>query len=274
MTSKLTSPKRLYIFTGKGGVGKSTLAIAFSHHLLNQGHSVLYVSIDQFEHEHLFSTFNLPFEYLDLISIAKNYMAQKLNSKTVASWIIKVPFFKALLMMNPGFSYVVYLGYLLDKILKDNKDLIVVLDSPATGHTLTMFESLYHFKEIFNTGVLVDDINKILKHLSQEDILKLVICTVPTRMAIHEGAELKENLIKINSKWNPQLIINNSLATYFQETDLAQQEAPKELITKIEQENKITQNYSSEIKTSLPFSPSIEYKGVITDLTPHMAALV
>src|SRR5690606_25326167 len=156
-------PRRLYIFTGKGGVGKTTLSKAFVRYLVEHDHEAVYLTFKnqalaevQKEHSSEKQSDGLREIYLDLEDSARGYIEKRLNSKMIASWIVRTPFFRALINMVPGFSYLIYLGKVLE-MGKDNPRLIVVLDAPASGHALTMVESTTNFQQIYTNGAISDD---------------------------------------------------------------------------------------------------------------------
>src|SRR5690606_32382499 len=105
---------------------------------------------------------------LDLEKSAQGYIEKKLGSKMVASWIVKTPFFRALVNMIPGFNYLIYLGQTLEMAEAD-ESLVFVLDSPASGHALTMIEATSNFGQIFGSGLVFEDTNKMLSRLNDPD---------------------------------------------------------------------------------------------------------
>ena len=104
------STKRFYIFTGKGGVGKTTLSLAFTKKLKEQGVKVklAYFKTTKLEESTIHyqevqkKAQDLDIEPLglDLLESAQAYIQKKLGSKTIASWVIKTPFFKSLINMK------------------------------------------------------------------------------------------------------------------------------------------------------------------------------
>ena len=55
----MTQP-RLYIVTGKGGVGKTTIAQSLTQHLIDEGVDAFYSPFDQSPPDHELPTFILP----------------------------------------------------------------------------------------------------------------------------------------------------------------------------------------------------------------------
>ncbi len=176
-------------------MGKTTVALAACRALIGEGKSVLYNSFDV-THPSEVVDLKIPFFDLDLEQSATEYMGRKLHSETVAHWIMKTPFFNALFSMIPGLGQMILLGHILDR-LENDPDLHIVLDSPASGHTLSMFESTHNFHEMFKSGILADDIKHMHKLLSDPNFLSLNVVELPTQMAVQEGRELAAQLVAI-----------------------------------------------------------------------------
>ena len=145
---------RLYLVTGKGGVGKTSFSMALTKKLESQGAKVQYHSFDQPLNSALAKELDLPVLHLDFYESAENYVALKLGSKSVAKWIMKTPFFKSLLNILPGLNHLIFLGNII-YLLEENPDLHIVIDSPSTGHAISILQSTHNFKKIFKTGLLV-----------------------------------------------------------------------------------------------------------------------
>lgn len=227
---------RLIIFTGKGGVGKTTLAMAYTQYLISKNINAKYTSFYQEPDKEILNTLRLPYFDTSVNESAEIYIANKLNSKTIASWIMHTHFFKSLFQMIPGLGHMILMGHIL-KELENNPDLTIVLDSPASGHALTMFESSDNFKKIFKTGLIVSDIEKMKSFLEDVNFLKTFIVALPNQMAVSEANELVAELSPIYK--NTEIILNNSFKNYFQNHQVVNEELPDFLKFKITNEEEI-----------------------------------
>lgn len=236
-----TSHHRLYIFTGKGGVGKTTLAMAFTKKLESDGIKVKYNCFHQTPERTLWGKLQLPVIDLELHSSAEIYIGRKLNSKTIASWIMKTAFFKSLFQMIPGLGHMILLGHLIDELERD-PELVIVLDSPASGHALTMFESSSNFKAIFRSGLIVKDIDRMQRFLMNKENLKTYVITLPTELAMSEAYELKKELEinMIENKLEAEILVNDSYLRYFEINKVDNNLLPDFLQQKIKLETEIT----------------------------------
>lgn len=276
----MKKPCNLYLFTGKGGVGKTTLALAFTNYLKQKGYDAVYASIansnigsDQTVTTQHTLCQKLSIPYLDLIltECAEGYVAKKLGSKMMAGWVVKSPFFKALINMIPGFSYLIFLGKMLEEIIKSGNKKIIVFDSPASGHAMTLLESTQNFNEIFRSGVIFDDTNKMLDLIHSKDFMQINVVSILTEMSITEGTELLDSIKKLKFD-NAMLIANNALAVIPEighEANL-----PEFLKTKLEQEGILFTEHQNIIKSKVPHIPSTDSVFVIKSLAPYMENLV
>ncbi len=266
----MSAAKRLYIFTGKGGVGKTSLAMAMTKHLESQGIRALYNSFYQDPERSLWDKLNLPVLDIDLHSSAEIYIGRKLKSTTIASWIMKTHFFKSLFQMIPGLGHMILLGHILDELEK-HPELTVVLDSPASGHALTMFESASNFKKIFRAGLIVRDIERMHSLLSMPGYLKTLVVSLPTELAMNEASDLQKEL-KSNSggpDFNTEVIVNDSYLQYLKENKIDEKDLPDFLKGKIDLEKEIIGDAKA-----LAHVDESEPSSIIMKLAPKMEAFL
>ncbi len=247
--------RRLYIFTGKGGVGKTTLSRAFVKELMKAGQPALYLT---FKNQSMTDK-SSPSEdrnvggireiHLDLEDCARGYVEKRLGSRMIASWILKAPFFRALINMVPGFSYLIFLGKILE-MGKDNPNLSIVLDAPASGHALTMVESTSNFGEIFGSGIVFDDTLKMLAKLNDPAYTKIHVISLPSLMSWQEATELKESLKK-RTPVEVDITINNYL---YPLVDSKLDLLPQGLKEKAQNEQKLIDQNQEKILCVLPHS--------------------
>lgn len=272
MDSKL---HRLYIFTGKGGVGKTTLSKAFVQFLSEQNQKAAYLT---FQNQSLGDSHSGNSDTqkhgireisLDLEECARAYIEKRLNSKMISSWIVKTPFFRALINMVPGFSYLIYLGKVLE-LGKDNPGLIIVLDAPASGHALTMVESTTNFRQIFESGTIFDDTTKMLALLNNPEYTKINVVSLPSMMSWQEAIELKNGLGE-RTPVKVDIIVNNCLYSLV-ETEL--DKLPSGLKEKAMNEKKFIQEHQSEMRCILPHSLTENTELIQRELVGSLSKLI
>lgn len=267
--------RRLYIITGKGGVGKTTLSKAFARFLVEHDHEAAYVT---FQHQSLGETHSGTVEktvngireiHLDLEDAARGYIEKKLNSKLVASWIVKTPFFRALINMVPGFSYLIYLGKILEMQQQDPR-LIAVLDAPASGHALTMVESTTNFKQIFESGIIFEDTGKMLALLNDPKYTKIHIISLPSLMSWQEALELRAG-IKERTPVSADISVNNCLFPLLEER---LSELPPGLREKTLNEKKLVDENRDQMLCILSHSLGQDSTSVESDLVGSLSKLI
>lgn len=230
---------------------------------------VKYNSFDQNPSKTLCRKLKVPYLEIGLNDSTKEYITTKVKSKIVASWIMKTPFFNALYNMLPGLGYMISLGHLIDQ-LKSDPELIIVCDTPSTGHVTTLFESPQNFKKIFKKGLIADDIHLMEKYIYNKNFLKIVISTLPGLMTIHEAMDLKRFLQGYKLK-NIDLVMNNSFLTI---DDLKMDKLPNFLKNKLKIEKNVLKKYNNQIITTLPHIISHQKLEVIEGLVPHIKNII
>ena len=261
---------RLYIFTGKGGVGKTSLAMAFTKYLERTGLHVKYNCFHQNPEKALELAIDLPTIEINIDSSAEVYIGRKLNSMTIASWIMKTHFFKSLFQMIPGLGHMILFGNLIDELEKD-PSLVIVLDSPASGHALTMFESTSNFKAIFRSGLVVKDIDKMQNFLSGPNNLKTHVVTLATELSLAEALDLQNELDNNlpDTKAHTNILVNDSFKKFFETNKVEEVQLPPFLLQKIELEKKIVSQY-----ITLPHIDNNDMPQVVMALSQMMGDLI
>jgi anion-transporting ArsA/GET3 family ATPase len=271
--------KKLYIFTGKGGVGKTTLAFSFAKSLQLKNKKVKYVYFKtgslgentktEEQGEELAKQMQVDCIALELEECSRGYISKKMKSETIGKWVVKTPFFRALINMIPGFNYLIYLGRVLEYIHSD-PELIVIMDSPSSGHALTMLEATHNFSEIFQSGIVFDDTKRMIDLMFGKNFLQVNIITLPTLMSVHESLDLDASLQKI-TPIQSKIICNNS---YHGMQGISESELPEFLHDKINNEQQVLSEFSQQISAFIPHCPSINTVQIVKDLVPSMDKLV
>ena len=262
------TPKQFYIITGKGGVGKTISALSMSYFLKESGRKVLYVNFDETEYDQAIKSLGIETKKLNLFESLEEYISRKLNSRPLASWIVATEFFRSIVNIVPGLSYLVYLGDILDQ-LQSNPELTIVLDSPSSGHAITMLESARNYGEIFRSGIIFNDIQKMLEFIKEEDRLQVNICTLPTEMAIAESLELK-NYIKTLEIENSKIFLNASIHCYL----TGESNLPDFMERTVEIKKKLKDDFQKQISTTLPYTVHKNIEDKVKELAPYFEDLL
>ncbi len=266
----MCSVKRLYFITGKGGVGKTTIASSLAINLAEHS-NVIYVATDDpgKEIKNLLKSSGAELSILSLMDSTREYLARKIKSEVIASWVLKAPIFKTIFDMVPGFGLLILLGHVTELAI-NNPDKVIIFDAPSSGHMITMFESLANFKKILGQGILVKDIDTISNFITSNDNSQIFVVTLPTMMAINEGIELKDALERLNN-FQVEIILNNSMncAEIDQSAPL-----PDFLKTKLDLETDILNQHSESLSKKLAYIPELNQVTIIGQLMPLTTQLV
>ena len=262
--------KQIYFITGKGGVGKTTVASSFAINL-SEYRDVIYVSADDIDPalQTLLKKNGIVISIMKSVNSTKEYLAKRIKSDLIASFIIKAPIFKTIFDMVPGFGQLITVGHIVE-LAMSSPEKTVIFDAPSSGHMLTMFESLSNFKKIFGSGMLVKDIDVITNFISSKDKTKVIIATLPTLMAVNEGIELKNELMNINPD-QIEIILNNSISKMNLNPEAS---IPKFIELKLEMEDKICNDHIGLLNKKLSHIPELHSNDIINKLWPETAQLV
>ncbi len=189
--------EQFHLFTGKGGVGKTLLSLAYAYHLTQMGKKVVHLSLEPNTSKFIDSLGIKEFSHrvLDLNESSFHYITRKLG-KVVATLITHAPFYKAVFDMVPGMGHIVSLGQIID-YLDEEKETYFILDAPSSGHVLTMFQSLDFFGDIFSSGIIFNDIQKMKKTLQDQQRWKIHLISLPQSMPLQETKELATQIEQI-----------------------------------------------------------------------------
>lgn len=250
--------KRLFIISGKGGVGKTTFAMALAQKLKKQGRKSLYLSFDPDQYSKSLDELNIDYQKLSLEECAEDYINLKLKSRIIAKTVTKTPFFKAMLGMVPGFNNIIFFGKIRE-LLKE-PDLFIILDAPATGHALTAFESLSTFKSIFNQGIVFDDIEKLFNTVFSRETLVIALST-PEKLV---DLETKDFIQQLAEKNIPAKKIFNK--AFSKSSELLKEGVPVILEKKVLQEKNVLTDSDSIIPFYFENDPQILINNITEDL--------
>jgi len=200
---------KIFLFTGKGGVGKSTLAKSFSTHLQNKNIKTQNFSFQAQPGD----PFN--FQEIEHRKLITKYLKKKLKSDLLASFIAESKFFNAIIDVLPNFKSLIFLGFIVD-LFKDSESSpqAIVVDGPSTGHFLSLLSSPYQFQEIFSIGILHKDCKKIIEELIKS--LHIFYVSLPENLNLNEMNDFSNEVDKIGP-YQKSFIINQSYTQYLEE---------------------------------------------------------
>jgi len=195
--------KRLVLVTGKGGVGKTTVAAALGLIAARRGKRVVLCEVA--EQTRLSGMFErLPHEGLNLVSIdperaKQEWLGYQLKSRTLAGVLGGSGLFKYLTAAAPGLTELVTMGKVWDLAQLEPRaggpgfDLAIV-DAPATGHGLAMLRAPSTYASIAPVGPVgrhAERIDSFIRDPAQTGVLTVAL---PEEMPVNETVEFERAL--------------------------------------------------------------------------------
>lgn len=198
---------------GKGGVGKTTVAIDVAQRLARQGHEVLLATTDPADHitgRVADLPANLEIRAIDPKRETHRHVQQVL--KTTGKNLDADA--RALLeeeLRSPCIEEIaVFTAFA--KLVATGSSKYVVLDTAPTGHTLLLLDTTeaYHREVERNVANLDPEVRDLLPRLRDPDHTKVLLVTLPEATPVHEAMALRKDLQRAGIQphgW----IINRSL---------------------------------------------------------------
>jgi len=204
--------KRILFVTGKGGVGKSTVAIALGIRAALEGKRVIVVEVASTENaSRVFRQAEVGFKEVEMandlwaISIdpedsMKEYVLLQLKVKAMRDLLFRSRMFTYLAAATPGLNELVTIGKIWELALPERKlkhgrryDLVIV-DAPATGHGISFLQSPRTFANIARVGPIHSQASQLQAMINDHRQTGSVIVTLPEEMPVNETANLEAEL--------------------------------------------------------------------------------
>jgi hypothetical protein len=252
---------RPFLFVqGKGGVGKTTLAHALAH-LASKSHRTLLVSIEDplrkpFDLQKLSPT--LDHLNNEALSAFEEYAGLKIGAPKLVQIFLQNRFMQYVAKAAPGIRELVLLGKIWHE--RHHYERIIV-DMPATGHGITLFQSLFNWGALFGSGPLSKDAEAMIETFSDASQVGHVIVSLPEEMPLIESLELRSHLQRIFPSADPLLIANRVFPAPARSLPLDPSDLPfsrtalEHATKKASIEAKNLESWKSEAYARIPFFP-------------------
>jgi anion-transporting ArsA/GET3 family ATPase len=225
--------RRLIVVTGKGGVGKTTIAAALALLAVEQGRRVLLVEFGA--QERLSGLFSVPAaEPGEQQRLAAGISALSIDpDRALLEWVQALGgrvsgrvlgssgTFGYFAAAAPGAREIVSMvqiwklaGGSSGRTRRGGHDL-VILDAPATGHALGLLRSPDTFGRIARVGPIVRDTGHVRELLKDPERSAYVAVAQGTDMAVTETIELQEGLREALDRELSAVIVNGLLPRRF-----------------------------------------------------------
>ncbi len=205
--------RELVMVTGKGGVGKTTVAAALARAAHSAGRKVLIAEVasDTATRSAVLAHFGLPIvKSEEPVELKPNlygaritpsighrlFLQQALKVKMVANAAMRSAALNRFLLAAPTFPEIGTLFQLVSILRKKRFDHIVI-DLPATGHAMGLASLPKTVLKIVPKGLIGDAIQEGLDAMTDPARGCAVLVTLPESMPITESLELSEGLAKL-----------------------------------------------------------------------------
>jgi|GEM_PF-3047805 len=250
-------PKVLFV-SGKGGVGKTLFTQSLGA-FLRKEYPNLNIILSNLE-----DSFFSP-----LLSV-QEYLKLRLHSDKIAQWITESSFFNSIYQMTPGLQTVCCMGHLYFQATHALGPTIYLIDSPSSGHLLSLFESIRIFTEIFQKGILFDDLIKMKNFFWNSNETQIFLLCGPHPIIYTETQELMASLTQ-EQGLNSAAIFwywNQFLTPHFSELEESEKKLlPPLLQQQLETEYKMLEKKSLLLKRTIPLFFSSNPDTLIEDFS-------
>jgi anion-transporting ArsA/GET3 family ATPase len=229
--------KRLVIVTGKGGVGKSTVALTLGMAAAARGKRTIVCEVSAQERlsrvlhraEVGFSEVEMA-ENLWAISIdpdesIREYLLIQLKVRAMRDLLYRSRIFSYLAAATPGFRELVTIGKLWELTLDQRKvkggrsyDLVIV-DAPATGHGVGFLQTPRTFANIARVGPIASQAETLDRFLTDHRRTGVAIVALPEEMPVNETATLERDLTEDVGVTVDRIFCNGLYPERFNEAD-------------------------------------------------------
>jgi anion-transporting ArsA/GET3 family ATPase len=204
--------KRLVIVTGKGGVGKTTVAVALGLRAASEGKRTIVCEVASQENaSRMFEHAQVGFHEVEMeenlwsISIdpdesMREYVLLQLKVRAMRDMLFRSRIFNYLAAATPGLKELVTIGKIwelaqLDRKVKTGRKYdLVIVDAPATGHGVSFLQTPRTFASIARVGPIHSQAETLNRFITDHKHTGTAIVALPEEMPVNESAALEKDL--------------------------------------------------------------------------------
>ena len=218
--------RRLVFVTGKGGVGKTSVAAALAHLAAGRGRRTLVCEMDA--KGSLADAFDAPPLAFTPREVEPNLFAMAMNTEDALReylrLFVRVPFlgkigplartFDFVADAAPGVKEILTVGKFCWEAKERNYDLIVV-DAEATGHIVAQIGAPLVIRDLVQVGLVRDQTDWMLEVLHDPAVTGVAVVTTPEEMPVTETLDLLDRLADETGVEATTIVANRVLPALF-----------------------------------------------------------
>ncbi len=216
----------LVFVTGKGGVGKTTVAAALAEVAARRGQRVLVCEMDA--KGALATAFEVSELTFETTEVAPNLHAMSMSTEdSLREYLrlyVKIPLIGRLGVLAstfdfvadaaPGVKEILAVGKLCWEVKERNYDLVVV-DAEASGHVVSQIGAPRVIADLVQVGLVREQTQWMLDILEDPTRTGVVVTTTPEEMPVTESIELLERLTADTGTHPAAVVANRVLPAMF-----------------------------------------------------------
>jgi anion-transporting ArsA/GET3 family ATPase len=229
--------KRFVIVTGKGGVGKSTVAVALGMAAAEAGRQTIVCEVSA--QEGLSRTFHRGEVGFNEVQMADNlwaisidpdesmreYVLLQLKVRAARDLLFRSKIFNYLAAATPGLKELVTIGKLWELSQPNRKvknarayDLVIV-DAPATGHGVGFLQTPRTFANVARVGPIAAQAETLDAFITDQKRTGVAIVSLPEEMPVNETAMLEHDLTQKVGASVDRIFLNGLYPDRFDDAD-------------------------------------------------------
>jgi anion-transporting ArsA/GET3 family ATPase len=228
---------RLLFVTGKGGVGKTTIAAALGAHAAQEGVRVLIVELGSDRGlANLFGKRSIGLEptllaarlaavTIEPRALVESYFMRLLRLSFLARRLFASATFNAITAAAPGVAEFLVLEHLLQwlegGVLSRSKYDLVIVDGPASGHALRLLRTPRTIATMIAGGPIGSGARQLLGLLADHQRTQVLLVTLADEMAVNETIEAHTALVDDLAMRVTRPVLNRIFPRRFSRDDIA-----------------------------------------------------
>src|SRR4051812_7679052 len=220
--------KRLVFVTGKGGVGKTTVAACLARVAAERGKRVIVCEVagEEGSHDEVEVAPGIHSIAIDPEQAMREYLSDQVGG-ALMKVMTSSRIFTYLAAAAPGLRELLMMGKVWDLAQLDQRRTgdtpydLVILDAPATGHALGMLRTPRTFRDVARVGPISRQAGRIDAFLANPELTGIVAVAAPEEMPVNETIDFIAALADEMELEPDAVVVNGVYPERFHDADLA-----------------------------------------------------